>query len=106
MDRAFHIDMSRDQIIATLRDHTPELHKLGVTAMSVFGSRARGDHRPDSDLDLLIDYDASRKFSLVDLVHVEHFVQDLVGCPVQVTTRSSIPAADRPRIEREAVAVL
>ena len=98
--------IGRDEIISRLQSHGVELKKLGVTAVSVFGSRARGDHRPDSDLDLLIDYDTTRKFSLVDLVHAEHVIGRIVGCPVQITTWSSVPAADKRRIASEAIAVL
>lgn len=106
MDRAPRNTLSCDNIVAKLRWHEGELRKLGITSISIFGSRARGDHRRDTDLDLLIDYDMSRKFSLVDLLHAERYIQELIGCPVHITTRSSIPATELLNIECEAVVVL
>ncbi len=44
--------MNRDQVIATLREREPEVKAAGVLRLSVFGSTARGDRRPDSDVDL------------------------------------------------------
>jgi predicted nucleotidyltransferase len=45
--------MDRDQVIAKLRGHEAELRAVGVVRLSLFGSTARGDQRPDSDVDLL-----------------------------------------------------
>lgn len=44
-----------------------------------FSARARGDNRPDSDVDLVLDIDTSRKFSLLNAIGVEHFVEDNIG---------------------------
>lgn len=59
--------MTRDEIIARLRAMEPELRARGITRMQMFGSRARGDERPDSDLDLLVDLDPDRDLSLFEL---------------------------------------
>ena len=58
--------MNCDRIIATLRGHEPELRAAGEARLSVFGSMARGESRPDSDIDLLAGFDASRRLSLLD----------------------------------------
>ena len=62
MDRLSQIEVNCDELVAALRRHGAELQRLGVTSLSIFGSPARGDHRPDSDLDILIDYDLARNF--------------------------------------------
>lgn len=46
--------MNRDQIIAKLRAHEPELRAAGVTKLALFGSAARGDQREDSDVDVVV----------------------------------------------------
>jgi predicted nucleotidyltransferase len=54
--------MTRDEIIAKLKETAPALRAKGVTRLAIFGSRARGDERDDSDLDVLIDVNP-RKFA-------------------------------------------
>ena len=44
-------------VITAIGRHEQAIRDLGVTALWIYGSRARGDHRPDSDLDAMVDYD-------------------------------------------------
>lgn len=67
----------------------PELPARGVSHIALFGSRARGDARPDSDIDLMIDVD-DPKFSIIDLVGVEQDLSERIGLPVQITLRRSL----------------
>jgi uncharacterized protein len=77
----------------------------GATALFIFGSRARGDHRPESDLDVFVDFDPDQKFSLFDLVGIQQLIEDAVGLEVHVTTRDALHPALRDTIEREAIRV-
>lgn len=63
----------------------------GVRSLSLFGSAARGDARPGSDLDFLVELENGR--SLVDLVGVKHDLESLFGRPVDVFTRRSLKPA-------------
>src|SRR5215210_6026553 len=81
--------MSRDAIIAKLRETAPALRAEGVTKLAIFGSRARGDARDDSDLDVLIDVDPDANFSLLNLVGIEHIVENATGLKAQASMRRS-----------------
>ncbi len=85
-------DITRAKLVEELRQIGPALVRLGVTSMALFGSRARNDNRMDSDVDLIIDVEQGRKFSLLDLVAVEHEVEDHVGLPVNIFMRRSLEA--------------
>jgi uncharacterized protein len=74
--------------------------KYGVTSARVFGSRARGDARPSSDLDLLVDVGPDT--SLYDLLQTQHELQELLGIPVEVLTEGDLHPSLRDRILDEA----
>jgi predicted nucleotidyltransferase len=72
---------SRDAILRIARSH-------GARSIRVFGSRARGEARPDSDLDLLVQLEDGR--SLLDIVAMKQDLEDLLGCQVDVVTEASV----------------
>ena len=78
----------------------------GVTGLFMFGSFARDQTHAASDVDLFLDYDPARKFSLVDLAGVKLSLEDVLRVPVDVTTRDSLHPLIRAEIEREALRIL
>ena len=72
----------------------------GALTVRVFGSRARGDSRPDSDLDLLVTMEPRR--SLLDLVAIKQDLQDLLHYPVDVVTEGGLSPYLRDRVLAEA----
>jgi len=84
----------RDEILKTASRH-------GAKNIRLFGSAARGEAGPDSDIDFLIDLDADR--SLFDLGELLLDLQELLGRKVDVVTEDSIYWLLRKRILREAV---
>ena len=96
---------SRDAIIAKLRETAPALKAEGVTRLAVFGSRARGDAKEDSDLDVLIDVDPEAKFSLLNLSGVGLIVEDVTGLKTQVAMRRSLEPRMAERIADDVIEV-
>ena len=98
-------DISRDQIIATLRGIENQLRKRGVTRLAIFGSRSRGDARPDSDLDVLVEIEDGIKFSLLDLIGVQHAILDATGLETQAEMRRSLEPRFAERIADDIIEV-
>ena len=96
--------MDRDDVIAELRAHESDLHQVGVARLYLFGSVARREARPDSDIDLFFDTDNPR-FSLIELVDVQDRVSEILGTEADVMTRASLHPMLRPGIEAEALRV-
>ncbi|WP_051407752.1 nucleotidyltransferase family protein [Mesorhizobium sp. L48C026A00] len=63
---------------------------MGATSLYLFGSAARDDAQPDSDLDLFIDYDPARRFSLIDLVGIKQFLEEKMSTEIDITTPDSL----------------
>jgi predicted nucleotidyltransferase len=97
--------MTREEIIATIRDNAAALRAEGVTKLAIFGSRVRGDNRPDSDIDVLVEVEPDASFSLLNLIGVEHIIGDATGLPAQATMRRSIPPRFAERIADDIVEV-
>src|SRR5256885_2131823 len=70
--RGYHVVMNRSEAINKLKSCAEAIKERGATSLYLFGSAARDEARADSDLDLFIDYDPRKKFSLVDLVGIKH----------------------------------
>lgn len=79
--------------------------KLGVTALFLYGSTARGEARSGSDIDIFIDYDSQSHFSLFDLMEIKQVLEDETGISVDVATRGGLHPRLRERIEQSAVRV-
>ena len=89
-------DAERERVIALLRAHAEDIRGRGVTRLALFGSTARGEAGPSSDIDLLIEVDPHARFTLVDLAGLERFLAGLLLRPVEFAFASRL--RERPRI--------
>jgi uncharacterized protein len=99
--------MKGAELIEALKAYDAVLRENGATALYMFGSRARGAERPDSDVDLFIDYDPAAKIpSMFRLMQIEESISNFLGVPVTITTRDALHPLMRKSIERDAVRVV
>jgi uncharacterized protein len=97
--------MNRTEAIAKLKNCAGALKARGATSLYLFGSSARNSARPDSDLDVFVEYDPTRKFSLLDLAAIKNLLEERLAIEVDVTTRDSLHPLLRNEIERSAIRV-
>ena len=95
------VHMNREDVIARLRDYEPELKASGIASLSLFGSVARGE--TGNDVDLVAEFEESRKPSLIQLVGLENRLSDLLGCKVDLSQKASLKPRVRANVEREAI---
>ena len=95
--------MDKQAIIKLLQESEPDLRARGVTHAALFGSRARGDNRPDSDTDIMIDVDPEAHISVYDYVGLKEYIAGLFTGPVDVVTRDGLKPYVRPAATAEAV---
>lgn len=95
--------MDREYVIATLRAHERQLKEAGIVRLSLFGSTARGDAELSSDVDLLAAFDSTRRLSLLDVIHIENEIADLLGCKVDLAEEGQLKPYVQEKVEAEIV---
>ncbi|RMF43796.1 MAG: DNA polymerase subunit beta [Deltaproteobacteria bacterium] len=96
--------MDRERVLDILARSKPDLKaRFGVTRLALFGSTARDTAASTSDVDILVDFDGpatSRRF-----FGVQFYLEDILGCPVDLVTEKALRPELRPYIEQEQVKV-
>ena len=104
--------MKREEIIKTLRDREADLRARGVAHAALFGSVARGDDGPDSDIDIMVEIAPDAGVGLFQYVGIVHYLEELVPharrrgeprrpeipCPAKRRTRSDLCPSDSVRL--------
>jgi predicted nucleotidyltransferase len=87
------------EVIRLLRSNRAELEKIGIRHAEIFGSVARGEDLPDSDVDILVDLDPAIVRDLFAYSRVHRTLQDLVGRRVDIARRGRT----RPELDAELI---
>jgi predicted nucleotidyltransferase len=96
--------VNRADTLALLTRHKPELQRrFGVLRLALFGSRARESAREGSDADILVAFDGPA--SSARYFGVQFYLEDLLGCSVDLVTETALRAELRPYVERDAISV-
>jgi predicted nucleotidyltransferase len=93
--------MTREDVRRHLSEHRAELERSGVRSLELFGSVARGDSRPDSDVDLLVEFDQA--IGLFQFFRVQRRLEAILGRPVDLIMKGAIKQQLRARIMAESV---
>lgn len=91
------------RVIAALRAHEAELRAAGVLHLSLFGSVARGDDEPGSDVDLAAEFDPAARADLVRLVALERRMAELLGRRVDLLPEPVEKPRLRANVERDRI---
>ena len=96
--------MTKKEIEKKLASHRDELRKMGVVSLAVFGSAARGESTPQSDIDLLVDFDPH--VGLFHLFEIQQRLEEIIGVPrIDLIQKGAIHPALKEQILSEAVNV-
>ena len=95
--------MRRDRVLGLLSAHRQDMRNFHVKGLALFGSVARDEARSDSDVDLLVEFEGSATFDRY--MDLKFFLEELLGCRVDLVTRDGLKPRVRPEVEREAVHV-
>jgi predicted nucleotidyltransferase len=95
--------MDRDQIIEILRAHRSLLQERGVNHAALFGSVARGEQGPNSDIDILIDIGDRPDLDVYQYVGLQDYIAELFDGPVDVVSRQGLKDYVRPSVLADAV---
>ena len=95
--------MERELVLQILRQNSVEIKSTGIKSLVLFGSVARGESRPDSDVDILVEF--NRPVGLFGLIALQQRLEELLGCPVDLGTPDSLKDRIRSRVMEDCVYV-
>jgi len=94
-------EMRRVEVLEVLTTHREKLLTLGISSLELFGSVARDEARPDSDVDLLVEF--AIEATLFDLFRVRHYLEDVLHCKVDLGTKAALRQHLREPVLRELI---
>ena len=95
--------MDKRRVVLKLREHERELKAAGIVHLRVFGSVARGESTPESDVDLMADFDKSKRLTLVKVGSLQSRLTDLLGVNVDLSSPEWMKEPVKSKALREAV---
>ncbi len=97
--------MNCQRIIELAKEHEGEIRRRGVTRLALFGSMARGDARDDSDVDVVVEIEPGRKFSVIDHASLRVSLCDIFQRETDVVVGRALRPGFRDTVARESIQV-
>jgi predicted nucleotidyltransferase len=97
----WRMGMGKQEIITVLVEHKSELERYGVKSLALFGSFARGEERPDSDIDILVEF--SRPVGLFEFIRLKDYLAGILSRRVDLVTTDALKPRFKDRILKEAL---
>jgi len=98
--------MNRAEVISRIQANADAIRALGAESVYLYGSTARDEAGPVSDVDIFVDRNPARHFGFIELTELEFLLRDLLGTDVDLSTRTGLHPALSKEIEQSAVRVL
>ena len=95
--------MNAREALETLRRNETALRARGIRHAALFGSTARGDNRPDSDIDILVEFDPAARVTIFDYAGIKLFIAALFAQPVDVIDRDALKPQLRSTCAEDAI---
>jgi predicted nucleotidyltransferase len=95
--------MNSEEILTTLRENEAALRARGVKHAALFGSCARGDNRPDSDIDIMVEFDPAAHVTVFNYAGLKDYIAGLFDDPVDVVSREGLKPYVRPAATTDAI---
>ena len=95
--------MNRQDVIAVLQKNADALRARGVTHAALFGSLARGEARPDSDIDIMIELDPRAEVDVFEYAGIKMYIESLFDAPVDVVDREALKPFVRAPANSDAI---
>jgi predicted nucleotidyltransferase len=95
--------LNREEIITRLRENEAALRARGVAHVALFGSRARGDQRPGSDTDIMVEFDPMARITVFDYAGLKRDIAAWFDGPVDVVNRDGLKPYVKPIAAADAI---
>jgi uncharacterized protein len=95
--------MSKDEVLRLIRSHKKKLDSFNVKSLALFGSVAGDESHVLSDIDILVEFQGKTTFD--QYMKLKFFLEDTLGCSVDIVTRKALKPRIRDSVEREALRV-
>ena len=95
--------MLKTKILELIKKHKNDLKSFHVVSLGIFGSVARGEERPDSDIDVLVQFDGPTQFDWY--MDLKEFLENLFGRKIDLITDSGLKPTTRSFVEKDLIRV-